>query len=144
MCLANKHTLFPAAVGPPVTAAPSNTCPKCGTVKKTKQLSCCAPGGAWVNKCGNTGNQNFDHTWSDGIRSCSFAAQARPQIMLRHETTQSQSNTTGEHDGPQENIIDPTGNSDFTFVDTTNSEGWNLSKIVSFTSLLLTVLHLNV
>ena len=48
----------------------SGTCPKCGTVKKSGKRSCCAPGGAWVNKCGNDGDSKFDHTWIEGIVAC--------------------------------------------------------------------------
>ena len=48
----------------------SNTCDKCGVIKKTGKLSCCAPGGAWHKNCGDEGDPKFDHTWFDGIQAC--------------------------------------------------------------------------
>ena len=48
----------------------ASVCPKCGTIKKSGKLSCCAPGGSWVKQCGNPGNSKFEHTWSEGIDAC--------------------------------------------------------------------------
>ena len=48
----------------------NNVCPKCGANPKTGKQSCCATGGAWFDKCGDPGNKNFEHTWSDGVNSC--------------------------------------------------------------------------
>ena len=45
-------------------------CPKCGIVKKSKQPSCCAPGGAWFKNCGDPGDSKFDHTWLEGMEAC--------------------------------------------------------------------------
>ena len=45
-------------------------CPKCGIAKISGRLSCCARGGAWLRKCGDAGDSNFDHTWIEGIRAC--------------------------------------------------------------------------
>ena len=47
-----------------------NMCPKCGIVKKSGKLSCCARGGAWFKNCGNDGDREFDHTWVEGIEAC--------------------------------------------------------------------------
>jgi len=55
---------------PPDTTAASG-CPKCGTNKAGK-LSCCSRGGSWFGKCGDAGDSNFDHTWVEGVRSCSI------------------------------------------------------------------------
>jgi len=49
---------------------PSSTCPKCGTNKKNGKRSCCAPNGAWFNKCGNEGDERYGHTWVEGIQAC--------------------------------------------------------------------------
>merc|ERR1711874_274790 len=54
----------------PVTAKPSGACSKCGKIKKSGKLSCCAPGGAWFKNCGDSGNSKFDHTWTDGVNTC--------------------------------------------------------------------------
>ena len=45
-------------------------CSKCGTVKKTGKLSCCARHGAWYENCGEPGDTDFDHTWFEGIAAC--------------------------------------------------------------------------
>ena len=55
---------------PTTTKSTDTTCPKCGTLKKSGKVSCCAPGGAWFNKCGNDGDPKFDHTWSEGAKAC--------------------------------------------------------------------------
>ena len=55
---------------PPITVKPSTTCPKCGTAKKSKKLSCCAHGGAWYKNCGYEGDTKFDHTWTEGEQAC--------------------------------------------------------------------------
>ena len=70
--------LSPPAAPSPTSAMPTattalplsdNVCDKCGTARNGK-TSCCAPGGAWFSKCGEPGDSNFDHTWSDGIQEC--------------------------------------------------------------------------
>ena len=45
-------------------------CSKCGTFKRSGRASCCAPGGAWFKNCGGDGNQNVDHSWSEGVKAC--------------------------------------------------------------------------
>ena len=52
------------------TDSPAVACPKCGTIKKSGQRSCCVRGGTWFKKCGNPGDAKFDHTWFDGIQTC--------------------------------------------------------------------------
>ena len=37
---------------------------------KTGKLTCCARKGAWFEKCGDDGDPNFDHTWTEGVDSC--------------------------------------------------------------------------
>ena len=61
---------------------PANSeCSKCGTIKKSGQLSCCAPGGAWFQNCGNGANSNLDHTWFEGIQAC-VGVEAKVKAML--------------------------------------------------------------
>ena len=55
-------------------------CPKCGVFKKTGQVSCCAPGGAWFLNCGSGGNANVDHSWLDGRQACFGAANAKASV----------------------------------------------------------------
>ena len=55
------------------TPVPENTltgkCPQCGITISGK-ISCCLRGGAWVGKCGNPGDNNFEHTFAEGIAVC--------------------------------------------------------------------------
>ena len=51
-------------------------CSKCGTIKKSGELSCCVRGGDWFKNCGNPGDKKFDHTWSEGIQACSGAGKS--------------------------------------------------------------------
>ena len=55
---------------PSVTLTPPGGCPQCATFKKSGKRSCCAPGGAWVNKCGSDGDPKFEHTWAEGMQAC--------------------------------------------------------------------------
>ena len=43
---------------------------KCGTVKKCVKHNCCTRGGAWFKKRGDVGDEQFDHTWTEGIQAC--------------------------------------------------------------------------
>ena len=45
-------------------------CTSCGTFKKSGRASCCAPGGAWYQQCGGSGDKNVDHSWFDGVEAC--------------------------------------------------------------------------
>ena len=33
--------------------------------------TCCAKGGSWHGKCGRSGDNKFDHTWTEGLSACS-------------------------------------------------------------------------
>ena len=76
----------------PITASLStpssrSVCVKCGSIKKSGKLSCCALGGAWFKKCGNAGDRQFDHTWAEGVQACkSFSTTFQPPLglMIRH------------------------------------------------------------
>ena len=46
------------------------TCPECGTFEKSGRDSCCAPGGAWYNKCGGAGSRTLEHRWIEGVQAC--------------------------------------------------------------------------
>ena len=58
----------------PITTLSSDpmfvTCSNCGTFRKSGRVSCCAPGGAWYNKCGNAGNRNLGYSWLEGLEAC--------------------------------------------------------------------------
>ena len=44
-------------------------CPTCGTLKSGLR-SCCARGGFWFKNCGDPGDLDVGHTWSEGIQAC--------------------------------------------------------------------------
>ena len=69
ICMRQSPPILGVAT-PPITVKPSTTCPKCGKIKKSKKLSCCARGGAWYNNCGDEGDSKFDHTWTEGEQAC--------------------------------------------------------------------------
>ena len=92
-------------------------CPKCGIVKKSGKLSCCARGGAWFKQCGDAGDSTFDHTWVEGIQTCNYfksslAIEAPVQAMLRHERVVMELiNTTWIRNTAKQQIVtDRTGN----------------------------------
>ena len=65
--MTDAHTSSPAAT---TTTTISVICPKCVTIKKSGTRSCCAAGGAWFKNCGRVGDENFAHTWVEGLRAC--------------------------------------------------------------------------
>ena len=78
----------------PATSSPSavssnNRCPKCGIIKKSGTLSCCARGGSWFKKCGDAGDAQFDYTWAEGIQACkdspaSVSLRSPVKVMFHH------------------------------------------------------------
>ena len=77
----------------------SKRCPKCGTNAKSRQLSCCARGGAWFKKCGDPGDPKFGHTWFEGTQACkgygsSFLVRATAQAR-RERVVAMLMNSTG-------------------------------------------------
>jgi len=52
-------------------------CSKCGKFPKSGRSSCCAPGGAWYQKCGgSTANNKFEYSWIEGVEACKPTAKA--------------------------------------------------------------------
>ena len=60
----------PAIITKPIPARMPSVCTKCGTSKQTSKPSCCSYGGSWYNNCGDAGDSNFDHTWTEGVQAC--------------------------------------------------------------------------
>ena len=91
-------TASPLAV--PTRTIVSSICPKCGEMKKSGRGSCCARGGAWFKNCGDAGDTQFDHSWSEGIQACenfvsSTAIKSPLQIILLQDfILKDASNTT--------------------------------------------------
>ena len=131
-CLTGTYACIAAggAGSDPVDPDPVDTgtgtgtgCPTCGTIKKTGQRSCCAPGGSWLDNCGGPGDSNFDHTWVEGVQVCNGAA-SKISSNVRSETFVA----SKSYDGP-----------DFATVD---SKGCGeVSNIVSGISLVLVMLY---
>jgi len=48
----------------------NKACSKCGKFAKSGKVSCCAPGGAWYQKCGGAANKKFDYSWIEGVEAC--------------------------------------------------------------------------
>ena len=51
-------------------------CPKCGTIAKSGESSCCGRGGSWFKNCGGVGNAKLHHTWYEGIQACKARSQS--------------------------------------------------------------------
>ena len=89
-------------------------CAKCATVKRSGKRSCCAPGGAWFNKCGNTDNKDVDYSWVEGIRACntyavSFSGNEQSQLMLNHDAMRDRSNATRGQNGTKQDVVNVGG-----------------------------------
>lgn len=55
----------------PANKPANKACSKCGKFTKSGRVSCCAPGGAWYQKCGgSTANKKFEYTWIEGVEAC--------------------------------------------------------------------------
>jgi hypothetical protein len=122
----------------------SPACPKCGSIKKSGKLSCCARGGAWFKNCGDAGDPHFDHTWVEGIQACKKNVRSNlvnpPLIMFHHESNNGNPlNTSHQHTKiyyPTESLSD---------VDSMNSEDCvELSKLATYAFVLFISLHLQV
>ena len=59
----------------------SVVCSKCGSIKKSGKLNCCARGGAWFKNCGAAGDSNAGHTWVEGLQACNSSTSLAVQIL---------------------------------------------------------------
>ena len=118
-------------------------CPQCAAIKKSGKLSCCAPGGAWFENCGTSGNSNTDHTWLEGVQACKdvvglFSVKAEAQFILINQTT-----TTQQLSDIEKQAIDSTLAAHPYNTPTKNSkDNDQLSIIAAFTNVLF-ILFLN-
>ena len=116
----------------------SNTCPKCGTVKKSGKFSCCARGGAWFKKCGDADDTKWNHTWIEGIEACkmflsSDSVESPLQVTLHNVgVIVNPSNTTqsGLSTDQHINIYRPGGMSDTGIAGAENCVG--LAKFLTY------------
>ena len=127
-----------------ITTAVGRVCPKCGTNARSGKLSCCAPDGAWFQKCGDSGDPNFEHTWIDGIEACiDFDGESsrKPHglvVPLQTQNSDKKSTNIRKASVPAQQYF---GYSNvYTRVSDTDSNK-KLAKVVGFTILLVTILH---
>ena len=96
LCCINARNLTEAPATTSLSAVSSgNACRKCGAIKKSGKLSCCARGGAWFKNCGDVGDTKFGHTWAEGVQACkdsvnSISTKPPLQVMIRHAEVMSQ------------------------------------------------------
>ena len=69
-----------ALMGKTLSEESNSSCSKCGIIRKTDKLSCCARGGAWFENCGDVWESQFDHTWAEGMLACK---NLKSTVMLR-------------------------------------------------------------
>ena len=132
MSTAAATTTTVTAIGP--------ICFKCGTIKKSGKLSCCARGGSWFKNCGDAGDSKFEHTWAEGVRACnditsvSLSLKAQVQSMLQNEEVIAQ----------EINAVQYRGNESAAAAShcvRRDSKGYDgISSIVAFTNLLISII----
>merc|ERR1712187_830275 len=61
-------------------------CPKCGAFKRSGRASCCAPGGAWFQSCGDANKGKFDHSWLEGVEACKSTTTTLSSVCLNCAT----------------------------------------------------------
>ena len=74
------------------TTSIASVCPKCGLIKKSGRLSCCARGGSWFGKCGSVGDTNLHHTWDDGFQACKVQLQSKTVMSEQLRAPRQQAN----------------------------------------------------
>ena len=141
--LCNLNTSMPTEEAPTTTSVSgvsTKECSKCGSMKKSGKLSCCARGGAWYGNCGDAWDSNVDHTWLEGMQACTGSSlfSSKAQVLIRHE----QLNATSEENGLQQKIIDFTDDRTAS-VGTAKCKGFcSLLKVAIFMSIVGIVLHM--
>ena len=128
------------AITTPTTAVTA-VCPKCGTIKKSGKLSCCARGGSWFKNCGDNGDSKFEHTWVEGVQACnditsvSLSLKAQVQSMLHNETGIAQERNAVRYRGNESSAA--------SHCVRRNSKGYDeISSIVAFTNLLIIIFYI--
>ena len=145
---AHATTRASATTTTSASAIGSTKCPKCGTVRKSGKLSCCARGGVWFKKCRDIDDSKAAHTWVEGIQACNYFKSSPPieapvQAMIQHESLIAQvTNTTWIR-----NVLKHQANrhpvKQTADVGTKDSEdGTKLATIVSVASILLIMVTL--
>ena len=138
--LINAYMSTAAATTTTVTAI-GRICFKCGTIKKSGKLSCCARGGSWFKNCGDSGDSKFEHTWVEGVQACNditsvlLSLKAQTQSMLQNEVAIAQEIIAVQYRGNESAAA--------SHCVRRNSKGYDeISRIVSFTNLFIIILYI--
>ena len=121
-------------------------CPKCAVIKKSGKLSCCAPGGAWSESCGTSGNSNTEHTWIEGRQACrDVVILASGKSESQYIISVNQTTTTQPLNDAEHQTIDSTSTLTAAYdVPTGNSkDNDQISHIIVFSSFLF-IMFLNI
>merc|ERR1712230_111276 len=127
----------------PIKTATGRVCPKCGNKNNSGKLSCCTPGGSWFKKCGNS--ENSEHTWLEGIQACSdfdskSSSGAHRQVVLPHKQ-----NAGKKSSNIRKGSVAPHQTVGYVDARVSGTDSNNkLAKLIAFTSLLTTVLHIQI
>ena len=122
-------------------------CPKCGSVRKSGRLSCCARGGAWFQKCGDVADTNVGYTWAEGFRACDYGFTSTRWFMIeaplqaRHDRIIVQPiNATEQRNDTRKDNDDIHPSDNLSAGETADGEDRiELAKTAAFTSLLLII-----
>ena len=147
-----RHTISPSCIqnvnapkyisalcvaSPVITVKPGPGCPVCGTMSTSGTRSCCAPGGAWFQKCGYADDPDFEHTWTEGIQACKQVT----SLLLDKAQSQLVARTTRQPSSPRRDIVNYADH--FVYDAGTNLGGYHeLSKLSISICLLFAVLHI--
>ena len=100
-----------------------SACPRCGTIAKSGQMSCCGRGGSWFKSCGGAGNTKLQHTWYEGIQACKARSQFK--AFIGHQLNAAQQKGTGSSQSADmtsyKEVIAATKTLTFTLVNTSTS-----------------------
>ena len=122
-----------------VTTKIAPVCPKCGVVKKSAKLSCCAPGGAWLKNCGTSGKSNTE-PWVEGVQACRdvlslLSDNEKSQLILINQAISTRQSTDLKHQA-----IDSAFDSVYHDPPASNEDNDQLSHTVVFAIVLLIAL----
>ena len=106
LCMINQYaTMCTLSALLQAATAQAGGCSQCAVFTQSGKSSCCAPGGAWHNACGNAGDVGVRHTWLDGLRACNVFARG----MHGHDTATLNTTTIKQRNGSQSRPIPQQG-----------------------------------
>ena len=123
------------------------TCNKCGILKKSGKLSCCARGGDWFKNCGDVGGSNFDHTWVEGTQACTrftslSSVESPGLLMLHYERTNLNTTAKSSNDNHHHTEMYPVTGVSGTSTTANTEDCVELNQVFTCVSVLFISLHL--